>query len=194
MNYVPIVIEQTDKGERAYDLYSRLLKDRVIFIGTAFNDAIANSVVAQLLFLESEDAETDINIYINSPGGYITSALAIYDTMRYIQNDISTLAYGHAASAGSLILAAGTKGKRIALPNTEVMIHQGRGGSEGQFADVIIAADHMKRTQDKLNLIYSELTGQSLEKIVEDMDRDYWMTAEEAKDYGLIDEVFETRN
>jgi ATP-dependent Clp protease protease subunit len=194
MNYIPIVVEQTDKGERAYDLYSRMLRDRIIFIGSAFDDGLANSVVAQMLFLESEDSETDINIYINSHGGKITSAFAIYDTMKYIKPDINTIAYGTACSAGSLILAAGTKKKRIALPNTQIMIHQGRGGMEGQFTDIKIAADHTLRLHNKLIEIYAELTGQPIEKIERDMDRDYWMTAEEAVEYGLIDKVYEKRN
>ena len=194
MNYVPIVVEQTEKGERAYDLYSRLLKDRIIFINGGFGDALANSVVAQLLFLESEDSEADINIYINSPGGMITAAFAIYDTLMYIKPEIRTIAYGTACSAASLILAAGTSGKRVALPNTEIMIHQGRGGTEGQFADIKIAAEHTEKLNNRLNKIYAELTGQPLEKIEQDMDRNYWMTPEEAKEYGLIDKVYEVRN
>ena len=193
MNYVPIVVEPTDKGERAYDLYSRLLRDRIIFIGRPFADDLANSVVAQLLYLESDDAETDINIYINSPGGYIHSALAIYNTMNYVRPDIRTIAFGCAASAATLILAAGTKGKRVALPDTKIMLHQGKAGTEGQIADIQIAAKELMRTQDRLFEIYSELTGQTPEKVALDLDRDYWMTPQEAVEYGLIDEVATNR-
>lgn len=193
MNFVPIVIEPTDKGERAYDLYSRLLRDRIIFIGRPFDDFLANSVVAQLLYLESEDPETDINIYINSPGGYISSALAIYNTMNYIKSDIRTIAFGLAASAATLILAAGTPGKRTALEDTEIMIHQGRGGAEGQFADILVAAKHIEKLDTKLRTIYSKLTGQTEERVKVDMDRDYWMSPQEAKEYGLIDEVIVNR-
>jgi ATP-dependent Clp protease protease subunit len=193
MNFVPIVIEPTEKGERAYDLYSRLLRDRIIFIGRPFDDFLANSVVAQLLYLESEDPETDINIYINSPGGYISSALAIYNTMNYIKSDIRTIAFGLAASAATLILAAGTPGKRTALEDTEIMIHQGRGGAEGQFADILVAAKHIEKLDTKLRTIYAKLTGQTEEKIKADMDRDYWMSPLEAKEYGLIDEVIVNR-
>lgn len=193
MNFVPIVVEPTDKGERAYDLYSRLLRDRIIFIGRPFDDFLANSVVAQLLYLESEDSETDINIYINSPGGYISSALAIYNTLNYINCDIRTIAFGLAASAATLILAAGTPGKRTALEDTEIMIHQGRGGAEGQFADILVAAKHIEKLDKKLQRIYSKLTGQTEEAIKADMDRDYWMSPLEAKEYGLIDEVIVNR-
>lgn len=193
MNYVPIVVEQTEKGERAYDLYSRLLKDRIIFIGRPFADDLANSVVAQLLYLESVDAETDINVYINSPGGYIHSALAIYNTMNYVQPDIRTTAYGCAASAATLILTAGTKGKRVSLPDTKIMLHQGRAGTQGQIADIEIAAKELVKTQKRLNEIYSELTGQSTETIARDLDRDFWMTPEDAVEYGLIDEVVVNR-
>jgi ATP-dependent Clp protease protease subunit len=193
MNFVPIVVEPTDKGERAYDLYSRLLRDRIIFIGRPFDDFLANSVVAQLLYLESEDPETDINIYINSPGGYISSALAIYNTLNYIKSDIRTIAFGLAASAATLILAAGTPGKRTALEDTEIMIHQGRGGAEGQFADILVAAKHIEKLDNKLKTIYSKLTGQDEERIKADMDRDYWMSPLEAKEYGLIDEVIVNR-
>jgi ATP-dependent Clp protease protease subunit len=193
MNFVPIVVEPTDKGERAYDLYSRLLRDRIIFIGRPFDDFLANSVVAQLLYLESEDSETDINIYINSPGGYISSALAIYNTMNYIQCDIRTIAFGLAASAATLILAAGTPGKRTALEDTEIMIHQGRGGAEGQFADILVAAKHIEKLDKKLQRIYAKLTGQTEKRIKADMDRDYWMSPQESKEYGLIDEVIVNR-
>jgi len=193
MNYVPIVIEPTDKGERAYDLYSRLLRDRIIFIGRPFADDLANSVVAQLLYLESDDAETDINIYINSPGGYIHSALAIYNTMNYVRPEIRTIAFGCAASAATLILAAGTKGKRVALPDTKIMLHQGRAGTEGQIADIKIAAQELVKTQERLNEIYAELTGQTKEIITRDLDRDFWMSPHEAVEYGLIDEVVVNR-
>jgi ATP-dependent Clp protease protease subunit len=189
MNYVPIVVEQSEKGERAYDLYSRLLRDRIVFIGRPFADDLANSVVAQLLYLESEDAETDINIYINSPGGYIHSALAIYNTMNYVKPDIRTIAFGCAASAATLILAAGVKGKRTALPDTKIMLHQGRAGAQGQIADIEIAAKELVKTQKRLNEIYSELTGQPTKTITRDLDRDFWMTPIDAVEYGLIDEV-----
>ncbi|PWI58859.1 ATP-dependent Clp endopeptidase proteolytic subunit ClpP [Sulfoacidibacillus thermotolerans] len=189
MNLVPMVIEQTSRGERAYDIYSRLLKDRIIFIGTPIDDYVANSVVAQLLFLASEDAEKDISLYINSPGGSVTAGLAIYDTMQYIKPQVSTICVGLAASMGSLLLTAGAKGKRFALPNSEIMIHQPLGGVRGQAADIKIHAEWILKTRHKLNQIYVERTGQSLERIEKDTDRDNWMSAEEAKAYGLIDEV-----
>ena len=189
MNLVPMVIEQTSRGERAYDIYSRLLKDRIIFIGTPIDDFVANSVVSQLLFLASEDAERDISVYINSPGGSVTSGLAILDTMEYIKPQVSTICVGLAASMGSLLLTCGAKGKRFALPNSEIMIHQPSGGVRGQAADIKIHAEWILKTRSKLNRIYADRTGQPLEKVEQDIDRDHWMSAEEAKDYGLIDEV-----
>ncbi len=189
MNLVPMVIEQTSRGERAYDIYSRLLKDRIIFIGTPIDDYVANSVVAQLLFLASEDADKDISLYINSPGGSITAGMAIFDTMQFIKPQVSTMCVGLAASMGSLLLTAGGKGKRFALPNSEIMIHQPLGGVRGQASDIKIHAEWILKTRHKLNVIYAERTGQPLAKIEEDTDRDNWMSAEEAKAYGLIDEV-----
>lgn len=189
MSLVPMVIEQTSRGERAYDIYSRLLKDRIIFIGTPIDDYVANSVVAQLLFLASEDADKDISLYINSPGGSVTAGMAIFDTMQYIKPQVSTICVGLAASMGSLLLTAGAKGKRYALPNSEIMIHQPLGGVQGQASDIKIHAEWILKTRRKLNMIYVERTGQSLERIEQDTDRDNWMSAEEAKAYGLIDEV-----
>lgn len=189
MSLVPMVIEQTSRGERAYDIYSRLLKDRIIFIGTPIDDYVANSVVAQLLFLASEDAEKDISLYINSPGGSVTAGMAIFDTMQYIKPQVSTICVGLAASMASLLLTAGAKGKRYALPNSEIMIHQPLGGVQGQASDIKIHAEWILKTRRKLNMIYVERTGQSLERIEQDTDRDNWMSAEEAKGYGLIDEV-----
>ncbi len=189
MNLVPMVIEQTSRGERAYDIYSRLLKDRIIFIGTPIDDFVANSVVAQLLFLASEDAEKDISLYINSPGGSVTAGMAIFDTMQYIKPQVSTICVGLAASMASLLLTAGAKGKRFALPNSEIMIHQPLGGVRGQATDIKIHAEWILKTRHKLNQIYVERTGQSLAQIEKDTDRDNWMGAEEAKAYGLIDEV-----
>ncbi|ATY84328.1 ATP-dependent Clp endopeptidase, proteolytic subunit ClpP [Kyrpidia spormannii] len=189
MSLVPMVIEQSSRGERAYDIYSRLLKDRIIFLGTEIDDIVANLVVAQLLFLAAEDDKKDIRLYINSPGGSITAGMAIYDTMQYIKPDVSTVCIGMAASMGAFLLAAGTKGKRFALPNSEIMIHQPLGGVRGQAADIKIHADWILRTKDKINRILSERTGQPLEKIERDTDRDNFMDAEEAKAYGLIDEV-----
>ncbi|MHB1683733.1 MAG: ATP-dependent Clp endopeptidase proteolytic subunit ClpP [Bacilli bacterium] len=189
MNLVPMVIEQTSRGERAYDIYSRLLKDRIIFIGTPIDDYVANSVVAQLLFLASEDADKDISLYINSPGGSITAGMAIFDTMQFIKPQVSTMCVGLAASMGSLLLTAGGKGKRFALPNSEIMIHQPLGGVRGQASDIKIHAEWILKTRHKLNVIYAERTGQPLAKIEVDTDRDNWMSAEEAKAYGLIDEV-----
>ncbi|ADG05406.1 ATP-dependent Clp endopeptidase proteolytic subunit ClpP [Kyrpidia tusciae] len=189
MSLVPMVIEQSSRGERAYDIYSRLLKDRIIFLGTGIDDIVANLVVAQLLFLAAEDDKKDIRLYINSPGGSITAGMAIYDTMQYIKPDVSTVCIGMAASMGAFLLAAGTKGKRFALPNSEIMIHQPLGGVRGQAADIKIHADWILRTKDKINRILSERTGQPLEKIERDTDRDNFMDAEEAKAYGLIDEV-----
>ena len=186
---VPYVVEQTSKGERSYDIFSRLLKDRIIFIGDEITDATASLVVAQLLFLESEDPDKDIHIYINSPGGSVTAGIAIYDTMQYIKPDVSTICVGLAASMGAFLLAAGAKGKRYALPNAEIMIHQPLGGAKGQASDVKIHAEFLLKTRDKLNKILSENTGKPLEIIEKDTDRDNFMIAEEAKAYGLIDEI-----
>ncbi len=186
---VPNVIEKTANGERAYDIFSRLLKDRIVFIGDEITDATASLVVAQLLFLESEDPDKDIHIYINSPGGSVTAGMAIYDTMQYIKPDVSTICVGMAASMGAFLLTAGAKGKRYALPNSEIMIHQPLGGAKGQASDVKIHAEFLLKTRDKLNKILSENTGKPLEVIERDTDRDNFMTAEEAKAYGLIDEV-----
>lgn len=189
MPFVPMIVEQSNRGERAYDIYSRLLKDRIIFIGSPIDDNVANLVVAQLLFLTAEDSEKDIHMYINSPGGSVTSGLAIFDTMRYIKPDVSTICVGLAASMGAFLLAAGAKGKRYALPNSEVMIHQPLGGARGQASDIKIHADWILKTKDQLNRILAERTGQPIEKVAHDTDRDYFMTAKEAKEYGLIDEV-----
>lgn len=189
MSLVPIVVEQTNRGERSYDIYSRLLKDRIVFLGDEVNDLTASLVVAQLLFLEAEDPEKDINLYINSPGGSITAGMAIYDTMQYIKPDVSTICIGMAASMGAFLLAAGAKGKRFALPNSEIMIHQPLGGARGQATDVIIHAERLIRTKKTLNKILSERTGQPLEKIEKDVERDHFMSAEEAKAYGIIDEI-----
>ena len=189
MALVPYVIEQTGQGERSYDIYSRLLKDRIIFLGEAIDEYVAGLVVAQLLFLEAEDARKDINMYIQSPGGSVTAGLAIYDTMRYITPDVSTICIGIAASMGSFLLAAGEKGKRFALPNAEILIHQPLGGIQGQAEDIKIHADHIVKTREKLNRILSENTGQTIDRIAVDTDRDNFMTAEQAVDYGLIDKV-----
>jgi ATP-dependent Clp protease, protease subunit len=186
---IPIVIEQTSRGERSYDIYSRLLKDRIILLGTPITDQVANLVVAQLLFLAAEDPEKDIYLYINSPGGSISAGMAIYDTMQYVKPDVQTICVGLAASMGAFLLSAGAKGKRFALPNSEVMIHQPLGGAEGQASDIEIRAKRILRMRDRLNKLLSEHTGQPLEKIEKDTDRDYFMTAEEAKDYGIIDKV-----
>lgn len=191
MNLIPTVIEQTNRGERAYDIYSRLLKDRIIMIGTGIDDNVANSVVSQLLFLQAQDAEKDIYLYINSPGGSVTAGMAIYDTIQHIKPDVQTICLGMAASMGSFLLAAGAKGKRFALPNAEVMIHQPLGGAQGQATEIEIAAKHILRTREKLNKILAERTGQPLDKIERDTDRDNFMTAEEAAEYGLVDEVME---
>lgn len=192
MNLVPIVVEQTNRGERSYDIYSRLLKDRIIFLGSAIDDDVANSVIAQLLFLAADDPEKDIHLYINSPGGSVTAGMGIYDTMQYIKPDVSTICMGMAASMGSLLLTAGAKGKRFALPNAEVMIHQPLGGVRGQASDIKIHADWILKTKQKLNQIYVERTGQPYEKIDRDTDRDNFMSAEEALNYGLIDKVITT--
>ena len=189
MALVPYVIEQTSRGERNYDIYSRLLKERIIFLGEEVNETTASLVVAQLLFLESEDPGKDIHLYINSPGGSVTAGFAIYDTMNYIKCDVSTICIGMAASMGAFLLAGGAKGKRFALPNAEIMIHQPLGGAQGQATEIEIAAKHILRTKEKLTSILSERTGQPMDVIVRDTDRDNYMTAEEAKAYGLIDQV-----
>lgn len=189
MALVPTVVEQTGRGERAYDIYSRLLKDRIIFLGDEVNDVTAGLIVAQLLFLEAEDPDKDIHLYINSPGGSITAGMAIYDTMQYIKPDVSTICIGMAASMGAFLLAAGEKGKRFALPNSEIMIHQPLGGTKGQATDIEIHARRIIKMKDTLNTILSERTGQSLEKIKMDTERDNFMSADEAKEYGLVDEV-----
>ncbi len=193
MSLIPYVIEQTSRGERSYDIYSRLLKERIIFLGEEVNEVSASVVVAQLLFLEAEDPEKDIHIYINSPGGSVTAGMAIYDTMQFIKCDVSTICIGMAASMGAFLLAGGTKGKRYALPNAEVMIHQPLGGAQGQATEIEIAAKHILHTKEKLNRILAKNTGKSYEEIAQDTERDNWKTAEEAKEYGLIDEVFESR-
>ncbi|HBC4053824.1 TPA: ATP-dependent Clp endopeptidase proteolytic subunit ClpP [Staphylococcus aureus] len=189
MNLIPTVIETTNRGERAYDIYSRLLKDRIIMLGSQIDDNVANSIVSQFLFLQAQDSEKDIYLYINSPGGSVTAGFAIYDTIQHIKPDVQTICIGMAASMGSFLLAAGAKGKRFALPNAEVMIHQPLGGAQGQATEIEIAANHILKTREKLNRILSERTGQSIEKIQKDTDRDNFLTAEEAKEYGLIDEV-----
>lgn len=189
MNLIPTVVETTNRGERAYDIYSRLLKDRIIMLGSQIDDNVANSIVSQLLFLQAQDSEKDIYLYINSPGGSVTAGFAIYDTIQHIKPDVQTICIGMAASMGSFLLAAGAKGKRFALPNAEVMIHQPLGGAQGQATEIEIAANHILKTREKLNRILSERTGQSIEKIQKDTDRDNFLTAEEAKEYGLIDEV-----
>ena len=194
MSLVPMVIEQSSRGERSFDIYSRLLKERIIFLGEEVNDVTANLVVAQLLFLESEDPTKDISLYINSPGGSVTAGMAIYDTMQYIKCDVSTICIGMAASMGAFLLAGGTKGKRKALPNAEIMIHQPLGGAQGQATDIEIAARHMLKTKEKLNRILSENTGKPYETVVKDTDRDNWLTAKEAVEYGLIDAVIEKVN
>ena len=189
MSLVPYVIEQTSRGERSYDIYSRLLKERIIFLGEEVNDVSASVIVAQLLFLEADDPDKDIQLYINSPGGSVTAGMAIYDTMQYIKFDVSTVCIGMAASMGAFLLAGGKKGKRFALPNAEIMIHQPSGGAQGQATEIQIAAEHILRTKQKLNEILAANTGQSLETIKADTERDNFMSADEAKAYGLIDEV-----
>ena len=191
MNLIPTVIETTNRGERAYDIYSRLLKDRIIMLGSAIDDNVANSIVSQLLFLQAQDSEKDIYLYINSPGGSVTAGFAIYDTIQHIKPDVQTICIGMAASMGSFLLAAGTKGKRFALPNAVVMIHQPLGGAQGQATEIEIAANHILKTREKLNRILAERTGQSIEKIQKDTDRDNFLTADEAKEYGLIDNVMQ---
>ena len=189
MSLVPYVIEQTSRGERSYDIYSRLLKERIIFLGEEVNDVTASLIVAQMLFLEAEDPEKDIQFYINSPGGSVTAGMAIYDTMQYVKCDVSTYCIGMAASMGAFLLAGGTKGKRLALPNAEIMIHQPSGGAQGQATEIEITAKHILQTKRKLNQILAENTGKDYEIVAADTERDNWMTAEEAKDYGLIDRV-----
>ncbi|MUG47066.1 ATP-dependent Clp endopeptidase proteolytic subunit ClpP [Paenibacillus woosongensis] len=191
MSYIPMVVEQSNRGERAYDIYSRLLKDRIIFLGSGVNDVVANSIIAQMLFLDAEDPGKDIHLYINSPGGSITAGMAIYDTMQFIKSDVSTICVGLAASMGAFLLNAGTKGKRYALPNSEIMIHQPLGGAEGQATDIEIRARRILKMRDKLNHILAERTGQPLERIEKDTDRDYFMSAAEAMEYGIVDKVIE---
>ncbi len=194
MPLIPMVIEQSSRGERAYDIYSRLLRDRIIFLGTAMNDEIANLLIAQLLFLESEDPGKEINFYINSPGGVVTSGLAVYDTMQYIKPDITTVCIGQAASLGALLLAAGTNGKRYSLPNSRIMIHQPMGGSQGQASDIAIQAKEILRLKETLNSILALHTGKDLEVVQADTDRDFFMSGEEAKEYGIIDHVIINRD
>ena len=193
MALVPMVVEQTNRGERSYDIYSRLLKERIIFLGQEVTDLNADLLVAQLLFLEAEDPDKDIQIYINSPGGSVSAGFAIYDTIQYIKPDVSTICMGRAASMGAFLLAAGTKGKRFALPNADIMIHQPLGGAQGQAEDIRIHAEKILQTRELINNILAERTGQPLERIAKDTDRDYYMTAEEAKAYGIIDEVIKAR-
>ena len=194
MSLVPYVIEQTSRGERSYDIYSRLLKERIIFLGEEVNETTASLVVAQMLFLEAEDPEKDIQLYINSPGGSVTAGMAIYDTMQYVKCDVSTFCMGMAASMGAFLLAGGTKGKRLALPNAEIMIHQPLGGAQGQATEIEIAARHILQTKEKLNRMLAENTGKDISIIAADTDRDNWMSAEEAKEYGLIDRVIYKRS
>ncbi|MFR5879908.1 MAG: ATP-dependent Clp endopeptidase proteolytic subunit ClpP [Cloacibacillus evryensis] len=191
--YIPIVVEQSGRGERSYDIYSRLLKDRIIFLGTAIDDTVANLVVAQMLFLESEDPDKDISIYINSPGGSVSAGLAIYDTMQYIRPNVSTICLGMAASMGAVLLTAGADGKRLALPNAKIMIHQPMGGMQGQASDIEIHAKEILKTREKLNEILAKHTRQPLDKIEADTDRDYYMSAEEALKYGIVDKIIEKR-
>lgn len=194
MNLIPTVIEQSSRGERAYDIYSRLLKDRIIMLSGQVTDDLANSIIAQLLFLDAQDSEKDIYLYINSPGGSVTAGLAIFDTMNFIKADVQTIVMGMAASMGSFLLTAGEKGKRFALPNAEIMIHQPLGGAQGQATEIEIAARHILQTRERLNKILSERTGQPIEVIEKDTDRDNFMTAQEAKDYGLIDDIMESNS
>jgi ATP-dependent Clp protease protease subunit len=191
--YPPIVIEQTPRGERSYDIYSRLLKDNIIFLGTAIDDNVANAIVAQMLFLESEDPDKDIQIYINSPGGSVTAGLAIYDTMQFVKNDIVTYCIGQCASMGAHLLSAGTKGKRFALPNARIMIHQPSGGAQGQATEIEITFKEIQRLKDNLAATFAKHTGQPLKKVVKDMDRDFFMSAEEALEYGIVDKVLSER-
>ncbi|MBE5786988.1 MAG: ATP-dependent Clp endopeptidase proteolytic subunit ClpP [Clostridiales bacterium] len=193
MSLIPYVVEQTAHGERTYDIYSRLLKDRVVFLGSAIDDQVANAVVAQLLFLETENPDAEISLYINSPGGSVTAGMAIYDTMNYIKCPVRTVCIGMAASMGAFLLMAGEKGKRLALPNSEVMIHQPSGGASGQATDVTIHAEWLLRTKKKMNELMSQMTGQPLKRLSQDVERDYFMTAKEALDYGIIDEIYQPR-
>ena len=193
MPLIPMVIEQSSRGERAYDIYSRLLKDRIIFLGTAMNDEIANLIIAQLLFLESEDPDKDINFYVNSPGGLVTAGLAVYDTMQYIKPDIATVCIGQAASMGAVLLAAGTRGKRYSLPNSRILIHQPMGGFQGQASDIEIQAKEILRMKERLNEILMKHTGKQLEDIQKDTDRDFFMSGAEAKKYGIVDHVIANR-
>ncbi|MBP3736389.1 MAG: ATP-dependent Clp endopeptidase proteolytic subunit ClpP [Lachnospiraceae bacterium] len=192
-NYVPIVVEQTGQGERSYDIYSRLLKERIILLGNEVTDLSAELIIAQMLFLEGEDPEKDIQFYINSPGGSVSAGMAIYDTMHYVKCDVSTICVGMAASMGAFLLAGGTKGKRYALPNAEILIHQPLGGAQGQASDIAIQAAHMARIKENLNRLLAQNTGKSIEEIARDTDRDNWMTSEEALQYGLIDHICESR-
>ena len=189
MNLIPTVIEKSPDGERAYDIYSRLLKERIIFLGGAINDAVANAVIAQLLFLDSQDPKKDIKLYINSPGGVVTAGLAIYDTMQYVKADVSTICIGMAASMGAVLLAAGKAGKRYILPNSEVLLHQVMGGAEGQAVDIDIAARQILKVKDRLNVILAKHTGQDIKRLEKDTDRDFFMSAEEAKEYGVVDKI-----
>lgn len=191
MPLVPMVIEKSNMGERAYDIYSRLLKERIIFLGEPIDDAVVNTVIAQLLFLDAENSKDDIKLYINSPGGSVTAALALYDTMQHVKADVSTICIGQAASAAAVLLAAGKKGKRVSLPNARILIHQVMGGAEGQQKDIVIAANEITRIKNQLNLILSKHTGQPIKKLETDTDRDFWMTAEEAKKYGMVDKIIQ---
>ena len=193
MNLIPMVVEQSNRGERSYDIYSRLLKDRIVFLGGEIDDDCANLIVAQLLFLEADDPDKDINLYVNSPGGSVTAGLAIYDTMQYIKCDVSTICIGMAASMGAVLLAAGAKGKRKALPNSEIMIHQPLGGSRGQASDIAIQAEQIMKIKERLNAILAQRTGQPIERIKVDTDRDHYMEAQEALDYGIVDEIIPPR-
>ena len=194
MNLVPMVIEQTNRGERSFDIYSRLLKDRIVFLGGEIDDDTANLVVAQLLFLEMENPDSDISLYINSPGGSVTAGMAIFDTMNYIKPDVRTVCVGMAASMGAFLMMAGKKGKRLALPNSEIMIHQPLGGAQGQATDVAIRAEWLMKTKEKMTRMMSEMTGQDIERVKQDVERDYFMSAEEARQYGIIDEIYQPRN
>ena len=194
MNLVPMVIEQTNRGERSFDIYSRLLKDRIVFLGGEIDDDTANLVVAQLLFLEMENPDSDISLYINSPGGSVTAGMAIFDTMNYIKPDVRTVCIGMAASMGAFLMMAGKKGKRLARPNSEIMIHQPLGGAQGQATDVAIRAEWLMKTKEKMTRMMSEMTGQDIERVKQDVERDYFMSAEEALQYGIIDEIYQPRN
>ena len=194
MNLIPMVIEQTNRGERSFDIYSRLLKDRIVFLGGEIDDDVANLVVAQLLFLEMENPDAEISLYINSPGGSVTAGMAIYDTMNYVKCDVRTVCVGMAASMGAFLLMAGCKGKRLALPNSEIMIHQPLGGASGQATDVAIRAEWLVKTKEKMNRLMSEMTGQPLQRVREDVERDHFMSAQEGLDYGIIDEIYSPRN